>query len=281
MRVSLFAAAVAAASALPAQAQQEPLWPRAGKFAFSVIGGAEFTLANDFSAPLNFTTSLPALVDGSVVTIEGVDVDLVSFGFDGIYGATTDAGLEVSYGLTEAIELYVAGQFQNATGGFLVIGNITGDPTPGVAGGGVAAPVTASLSRFRSYNVDAGARYYFLEDRLRPFIGVHGGVQFVEGIDLTLSAPNPFASAEAPFPPPFAFEDIQIFEASTEFFGGVDVGFFYAFADNWGFAVEVGFRWTSEPDVIEGAFLGTPFDDLAVADSRLSIPIGARLQYRF
>lgn len=290
MRYLLAAAGLAAAALAPGAWAQDDndkglmrgkLWPRPGGLAISLTGGAEFTLSNDFTNPIG-----PVDVPVSIATPDGSSLDVtaqastVTFGFDAVYGATTDAGAEISYGLTADIELFASGNFQNATGGLLNIGSATaeldGDPAP------ESLSLTASQSRFRSYGVDGGLRYYFFDDAFRPFIAVRGGVQFTESISIEIGAANPFDPTGAGgLAAPLLLPSTTFLDASTEYFAGADVGFFYAFAERWGFAVEVGFRWTSAPEVNTGGLAGTPFAGIGAADSRISIPLGGRLQYRF
>lgn len=265
-------------SSLPALAQQEDRsWPRPGGIAVSLTGGAEFAVGGNLTNALSFDQPIPAFTsEGVPFTFDATGSTIVAE-FDEIYGATTNAGLEFAYGITHSIEAFANATFQYATGGAPVIGNIT-SPTDDVLGG-----INASLSVFRGYRIEGGARYYFNEgDVLRPYVAVRGGVEFTNGNQISIDAANPFPTpAGAEQPPLIDIDSANFLSPSTLGIGGADIGIYYAFTDHLALAIEVGFRYISPIGTSDVGRLGTPLIDLDGSENRISIPFGGRLQYRF
>lgn len=169
---------------------------------------------------------------------------------------------ELSYGMTNNIEIYGQIGYMHQRLGTVQIGVIDFAPDD--------LALFGDFSQFQSWRGVVGARYYMDGESFRPFIGAEAGVEHTTAIDLRVRTAD------------FALdtEFFNLYESTTAFTGGVELGAAFGFADSIDGVISVGVRYT---DALKRADLSTlgGFGNWNDNTGRWIIPARARLSVRF
>lgn len=148
------------------------------KWYVSVGAGTEFDGGNDFS------NGFEEFNDFGIIT---TDLHVKSRDYDDVYKNWVNINAEVGYALTNHLEIfgkfnYTQADSQFITGSSLVIDSPINPFSPLAIG----LPFTSKFSNYESWGGELGLRFFFLgkQSRIRPYISLSGGVNFVDDIDL-------------------------------------------------------------------------------------------------
>jgi len=172
---------------------------------------------------------------------------------------------EVSYGLTNAIEVFGSVGWSEASGRAVVIGDVIPTST------GERLPLTATFGDMSAITIEAGARYYFGQDHLRPFVGASLGADFVDQINVALSAPDAG----------ILIEELRFIQSTTVFSAGAEVGVAFGDGVNVSGSLSVGAKYLSALDGDATDLDSYGIGSITEGDSRIVYPVKGSLSLRF
>ncbi len=239
--------------------------PAKGKMKLALTGGVDFSVDGDVHGGTNaFVPDLGALNP----SLGGVSATLAieSRDFDEIYGETAGGGLEVSYGMSDVLELFGSFTYARANGDVVQVGNAI---VPALS---ASLPVFGDFSNYETHTLEAGARYYFdFGSALKPYVAGRVGVQFVDGIEATFTIPDANIT----------IANARFYDSSQVFIGGVDVGLSYAVNETFTAAVETGFRYSASLNDDDTDIGGLGLASINDEGNRISIPVRGRISAAF
>lgn len=193
------------------------------------------------------------------------DLDIRGASFDDAYDPAYGVKAEVSYGLTNEIEVYGSVGWSQATGKAVVIGDVIPSSTL------ERLPLTATFGDMNTISLEAGARYYFGRDYWRPFLGGSIGADFVDQINVALSAPDAG----------ILIEDLKFIQSSTVFTAGLEAGVAFGDGQNVSGSFSVGAKYISALDGDATDLDSYGIGALTQGDSRIVIPLKGSVSLRF
>lgn len=178
---------------------------------------------------------------------------------------TTAVKAEISYGVSNDLEVYAAVGLSHAAGRGVVIGDVIPSST------GARLPLTAAFDDLNTVSLELGARYYFGGDQFRPFLGASLGADFVDDVNVAFSA----------WDAGILIEDLRFIRSSTLFTAGAEAGVAFGDGYNVSGALSVGVRYVSalKGDSTDMDFYG--LGAITEGESRLVFPVKGSLLLRF
>lgn len=254
---------ILAACAVPAAVAA--VGPHVGELRGSLGLEGEWSVSGDIASPGTSTVADLALL-GPDFAGEPGDLDIRGASYDEAFekpGYGVKA--ELSYGVTNEIEVFGSVGWSQASGRSVVIGDVI--PSSTLA----RLPLTATFGDLNAISLEAGARYYFGQDYLRPFVGASVGADIVDQINVALSAPDAG----------ILIEDLKFIQSSTVFTVGAEAGVAFGDGQNVSGSLSVGVNYVS---ALEGD--ATDLDAYGIGaitdgDSRIVIPVKGSLSLRF
>lgn len=194
------------------------------------------------------------------------DLDIRGASFDEAYeNPSYGVKAELSYGLTNEIEVFGSVGWSQASGRAVVIGDVI--PSSTLA----RLPLTATFDDMNTISLEAGARYYFGQDYLRPFLGASVGADFIDQINVALSAPDAG----------ILIEELKFISSSTVFTAGLEAGVAFGDGQNISGSLSVGAKYISALDGDSTDLDSYGIGALTEGDSRIVIPVKGSLSLRF
>ncbi len=215
-------------AALAVPAAVAAVGPRLGELRGSLGLEADWTSGDVAGSVVSSIADLGLL--GPDYAGEAGDLDIRGASFaDAFDQPAVGARAELSYGVTDDIEVFGSVGWSQAGGRGVVIGDII--PTSS----GARLPLTATFGDMSSISIEAGARYYFGREFMRPFVGASLGAEFVDRINVAFSAPD--AGVYIP--------DLRFIDSSTLFTAGAEAGIAFGDGYNMSGSLSVGVRYVS------------------------------------
>ena len=193
------------------------------------------------------------------------DLDIRGASYDDAFDTAYGVKAEMSYGVSDAIEVFGSVGWSQASGRAVVIGDVI--PSSTLA----RLPLTATFDDMSTISLEAGARYYFGEDYLRPFVGASVGADFVDQVNIALSAPDAG----------ILIQDLKFIQSSTVFTACAEAGVAFGDGVNVSGMLSVGVRYVSalDGDATDLDSYGT--GAVTKGDSRIVVPVKGSLALRF
>ncbi|MBK5912498.1 hypothetical protein CCR85_13475 [Rhodothalassium salexigens] len=245
-----------------AAAQEED---RRGRWSFSVFGNYDVSIGGDVH---DGTLAPVADLGGLNPDLAGVgaDLDIEARGYDDIYDTVFNIGGEIGYYLTGSAELLTRVTYIDSDGGAAQVG---GAVVPALD---TTLPVAGEFDDYNALTVEIGARYTFYpRSRLKPFFGGTVGVAFVDDIRATFRIPDA----------DILIDDVPFYDNTTAFTASAQTGLALALTPSIDLIGEVGVRYLGDLDGDDSAIGGLGLASINDGGRRWSIPLGARLQFRF
>lgn len=172
---------------------------------------------------------------------------------------------ELSYGVSDNLEVFGSVGWSQAGGRGVVIGDVIPSST------GDRLPLTATFDDLNTVSLELGARYYFGREQFRPFVGASLGADFVDRVNVAFTA----------WDAGIHIEDLRFIKASTLFTAGAEAGVAFGDGYNVSGALSVGVRYVSalKGDTTDMNFYG--LSPITSGDSRLVFPVKGSLSLRF
>jgi hypothetical protein len=179
------------------------------------------------------------------------------------WGERYDAGLLVRYGftydLTDTVQVTLSGHWEQAE---------ADDTEVGLLGG---RPLSAAFDDYQGWGLDFGGRHFFATTaKAKPFVGISLGVQRIQEIGATLSAPDVnFIEDNVPF-----YDDSWV----TQWRFGT--GFLWSFTERLGLQVALDLKYSGV--LSDQAGLGTlGFDRINDTGNRWTLPLTGGVYFKF
>ncbi len=254
---------ILAACAVPAAVAA--VGPHIGELRGSLGLEADWSISGDVAGSGTSTVADLALL-GPDFAGEPGDLDIRGTSFDEAFDKPAyGVKAEVSYGVSNEIEVFGSIGWSQAGGRSVVIGDVI--PSSTLA----RLPLTATFGDMDSITLEAGARYYFGQDYLRPFLGASVGADFVDQINVALSAP---AAG-------ILIEDLRFIQSSTVFSAGLEAGVAFGDGQNVSGSFSVGAKYISALDGDSTDLDSYGIGGITSGDSRIVIPVKGSLSLRF
>ena len=207
---------------------------------FSMGSGTEFDLSNDFSNGLNEFTEF----EGGTT-----DLRIKSRNYDDVYKNWINLNAEFGFAITRRIDVfakinYASADSQTIVGSELVIDSPL-NPFPFA----LAFPFTSNFDNYQSWGGELGFRFYFTspESRIRPYISLAGGANWVDEINLRVKTDFlgfDFEVYDGPF-----YDESIVWTGSALF--GVE---YQVIPCRFSVGTNVGVRYNSELDANDSGF---------------------------
>ncbi len=172
---------------------------------------------------------------------------------------------ELTYGVSENVEIYAALGWTRAGGNTIQMGDLIPDST------GERLPLYASFEDLNTYSGEVGARYYFGYDNFRPFVGANVGAAYVEEIRLGLSAPDAGV----------LINDLAFYDATTVFTAGIEAGLAFGDGANLSGSVSVGAKYLTALDGNDSDISSYGIGAIVEGSERIVVPIKGSLTLSF
>ncbi|MFT3808968.1 MAG: hypothetical protein QM698_03555 [Micropepsaceae bacterium] len=172
---------------------------------------------------------------------------------------------ELSYGLTNDIEVFGSVGWSQASGRAVVIGDVIPSSTL------ERLPLTATFGDLNTISLEAGARYYIWQDFIRPFVGASVGADFVDQVNVALSAPDAG----------ILIEELRFIQSSTIFSAGVEAGVAFGDGVNVSGSLSIGARYLSALDGDATDLDSYGIGAITEGESRIVYPVKGSLSLRF
>ncbi len=257
-KTTLFFAAVAVPAAVAA------VGPRIGELRGSLGIEADWTSGDLAGAATSDIADLNLL--GPDYAGEAGQLDIRGASFEDAYDQpSTGVRAEVSYGVSNDIEVFASVGWSQASGRSVVIGDVI--PSSTLA----RLPLTATFDDMSSISFEAGARYYFGQDYLRPFVGANVGADIVDQVNVALSAPDAG----------ILIENLRFIQSSTVFSAGAEAGVAFGDGVNVSGALSVGVKYVSALNGDAADLDSYGIGSVTEGGSRIVIPVKGSLSLRF
>lgn len=246
--------------------------PRPGEFAFEPHAGTAIGVGGTFvksaTEVLSQSTSVGGLVFSTALGFETERRD-----FADVFEKPLQAGVDLSYGLTEATELFGGLSFVWAEGKKFDVMNFTFTGTLGGVPVAVGSAMTGEFDDYEEFAASLGLRRFFRLDReFKPFIAGELSVRRVDSLNINLSHEPSGAGSEG----------ATFYDASIAYGAGVRAGFRYDAWDAVAISVEAGLTYKSELRGDDNDLAG--FSTLVRSNDDgdiLEIPVSVRATIRF
>jgi hypothetical protein len=172
---------------------------------------------------------------------------------------------ELSYGVSENVEIYAALGWTRSGGNTIQMGDLIPDST------GERLPLYASFEDLNTYSGEVGARYYFGQDNFRPFVGANMGAAYVEEIRLGLSAPDAGV----------LINDLAFYDATTVFSAGIEAGLAFSDGANLSGSVSVGAKYLTALDGNDTDLSSYGIGAIVEGSERIVVPVKGSLTLSF
>lgn len=192
-------------------------------------------------------------------------LDIRGASFDDAYDRSYGVKAEVSYGVSNNIEVFGSVGWSQANGRSVIIGDVIPSSTL------ERLPMTATFDDMSTISLEAGARYYFGQDYLRPFVGASVGADFVDQINIALSAPDAG----------ILINDLRFIQSGTIFSAGAEAGVAFGDGVNISGALSVGVKYVSALDGDTTDMDSYGLGAITDGGSRVVIPVKGSLSLRF
>ena len=239
--------------------------PHLGELRGSLGIDAEYTADGDlFSSATSDIADLGLL--GPDYAGEDGQIEIRGASFNDVYDQpTTGIHAELAYGVSDNIEVYGALSWMQAGGNTIQMGDIIPTST------GERLPLYATFEDLNSYSGEVGARYYFGEDVIRPFVGANLGATYTEEIRVALAAPDAGV----------LINDLRFYDSSTVLSAGVEAGIAFGDGQNVSGSVSVGAKYLSALNGNGEDLSSYGLDSIVESSERIVIPVKGSLTLRF
>ena len=209
---------------------------------FSFGSGTEFDGGNDFSNGLEEFTDF----EGGLFFTE---LRVKSRSYDDIYKNWINLNAEFGYAITRHIDVFAKLNYAQADSQTLVGSELILDSPLNPFPFALAFPFTSNFDNYQSWGGELGFRFYFTspESRIRPYISLAGGANFVDEIDLRVKTDFltfDFEVYDGPF-----YDDSVVWTGSALF--GVE---YQVIPCRFSVGTNVGVRYNSELDSDDSGF---------------------------
>jgi hypothetical protein len=236
------AAAFAVAIAVPALAGAEGIQ---GRWSVGLQGGTDIEASGDVHLAGSGTVlALPTVVEARK--------------FSDVYDRNFRGQLAIGYGVTPQSELFLRGSYYKMSSKTLQVGTVAG------------LVLNADFADYKEWGVEAGYRYYFSQNPLKPYLALAGGIRTLDKLPSTFSVPAAGV----------VLTDVPFYDKSTVGVFGADLGLSYDLGKNAAVGVEAGLRYQTSPSRLNG-LAGTGLEPINDTGSRWSVPVLATLSFRF
>jgi hypothetical protein len=238
---------LAVALGLPGAASgQDGLSPIKDRWTVSLRGGLDLPLSGDVHG-------------GGTGTVLGLPTTVNAKGYDDIYGTNFRGEVQVGYGVSDRVELFASGSYAKESAEPQQVGTVAG------------LALNAEFAEYEEIGLEGGMRYFFSADsKLKPYIGLSGGVRFLESNSPTFSVP----AAEV------TLSDVPFYDSSTVATGAAVLGARYDVSPTFSIGLETGPRYQGTPE--DAATLeGTGLESINDTGDRWAMPILFTATLRF
>lgn len=256
---------VLAALALLTSTQAIAAGPEPGRLSFSVLGGIDTPVSGDVHkgavvdvpdlGPLN-----PALT--------GVNAQLRigARSHERVYDMATVVGLNLTWGLSDRIELFGEVRETRASAGTVRVGDAF------VPALNTALPVYGTFSRYEAWSAEVGVRWFFMDaDYARPYMGARIGAAETDDISATFAVP----AADILIP------DAPFYEKAWRASAGLDLGVNIPFNKRISLNAETGVRWVDDLRGDDSVIGGLGLARINDTGRRISVPMTLALRWDF
>lgn len=256
---------VLAALVLLSSTQAIAAGPEAGRLSFSVLGGIDTPVSGDVH-------------DGAIVDIpdlgplnpalSGVNAQLRigSRSHEQVYDMATVVGFNLTWGLSDRVELFGEARETRASAGTVQVGEAF------VPALNTALPVYGTFSRYEAWSAEVGVRWFFMEaNYARPYVGARIGGTETDDIEATFAVP----AADILIP------DAPFYEKKWRLSGGLDVGVHIPFNERVSLNAETGVRWVDDLRGDDSVIGGLGLAGINDTGRRISVPLTLALRWDF
>jgi hypothetical protein len=217
-----------------------------GRWTLSVRGGSILPIGGD-------------LHDGGSGSVLGLPTNVSARSNNDIYDAGFGFRAGLGYGVTPRMEVFGEFAYGKADAQQVSVGNVAG------------LDLRAQFAEYTSRGLEGGLRFHFAPDAtLRPYMALVGGVKWIDEIPATFSVPAAGVT----------LTDTPFYDASVVPVFGGDLGLAFPVAPRVSLGIEVGLRYHTKLQDLEG-LAGTGLENLNDVGDRWSFPIVGALQVRF
>jgi hypothetical protein len=156
--------------------------------------------------------------------------------YSDVYDAPIAVGIEVSYGLNEAVEMYGSLSYSEAKRGNTQVGSAF------VQALNATLPTFGEFGKIRNIGAEVGARYFFGSGDYQPFVGGSLGIVQQDAVKATFTIPGAPAGG-------ITLANVPFFKKTTSFTAGVEGGLAANLSETLSGRISVGARYI-------GAFKG-------------------------
>lgn len=197
---------------------------------------------------------------GGTGTVLGLPTQVGARSYDDIYGIGVQWSAGLGYAVSSSGEVRATFSWARGTADRLTVGSVAGLDLFGL------------FDEDRSMGVEVGYRQYLggADARIRPYLGVFGGVSRVEAITAEFTVPAAGVT----------LSNVDMFERSTVPVFGGSAGLQARLSDRLSFQVGADLRWRDNLKAKDG-LAGTGLEPINDESRRWSLPVSAGLTLRF
>ena len=184
--------------------------------------------------------------------------------FDDIYDVGIGFGLELGYRVAPNLEPFVRVDYSQMRGDEVRIGQIST--------AGLVSPVRGDFDDMKSWSLDVGARYFFLDNSpVRPYLAAYVGADRADEVFSHLSVNGvPVDSGKE-----------RLLPRETRFNAGVEAGVSYQLAEKAALRFSVGADYASSRHEDSAAYDAIGLDHVRITEDSWTIPVDLGFSYQF
>ncbi|WP_133501011.1 hypothetical protein [Cognatilysobacter terrigena] len=254
-----------AAAALLATSSVHAAGPDAGRWSFTVFGGADAPVSGDVHD--GATVDVPDLGPLNPA-LAGVSAQLRigSRSHSRVYDVAPSGGLGFAWGVSDRMEVFGDVRQSRASEGRLQVGDAF------VPALNTSLPVYGTFSTYKALSVEGGARWYFMTPKYaRPYVAARIGGTRTDDIKATFEIP----AAGITIP------DAPFYSSNWALSAGVDVGVNVPISERASFVAETGIRYVDKLDGDDSAIGPLGLAGINDTGKRVSVPLTVALRWDF
>jgi hypothetical protein len=237
--------------------------PEPGRLRGSISAGTEiFGDANLHGGTVLEIFSLAADIDPSLPDVPAT-FTIRPRKYSDVYDAPVQLSAEISYGMSENIEVYGSIYYSKTEGTKLQVGDFV------VTGIDTIVPIFGEFSDLKNLGLEAGARYFFGNGGFVPFLGGSIGIVNQNKINVGIS----FGDSSA--------IEIPFFKTSTSATIGLEAGLATNFSEQLSGRISVGVKHTTNFSEDDTALEELSLPTINDKSQRTTFPIKASLAATF
>jgi hypothetical protein len=243
VRTSIMGLAVLIAVPAGARAQEAPI---AGGWFLSVRGGLGVPLGGDVHG-------------GGSGTVLGLPTSVSARDYSDVYGTTWRGEAQLGYGVTDTLELFVGGSYEEQSADLLQVGDVAG------------LALNAQFADYEEIGLEAGLRYFLAtESAVKPYLTASGGMRLVEENRPTFSVPAANVT----------LRDVPFYDRSTVATAAAGLGVRFDVHSRLSIGAETVARYQARPDRLP-TLAGTGLESINESGERWSMPVLFTATLRF